>query len=96
MCSSDLANKKWMRGVHGVPAPGGTALWPPRARPLGPLRAAVPAPVRGPCSRQREPRPGSRGLGAASRSPVCPNAFPCAQPHARGDYSWFLINFKLH
>jgi hypothetical protein len=24
-----------------------------------------------------------------------PNTFPRAQPHARGDYSWFLVNFKL-
>jgi hypothetical protein len=27
--------------------------------------------------------------------PFTPNAFPRAQPHARGDYSWFLVSFKL-
>ena len=75
--------------VRGVPAPSGAAPWPPRVRPLGPLRATVLAPVGGPCPRQRGPRRGSRGLGAASRSPVYPNAFPRAQPHARGDL--FLV-----
>jgi hypothetical protein len=59
---------------------------------LGPLRATVPAPVRGPCLRQRGPpawltwpRRGLRGLAL----PRLPNAFPRGQPHARGDL--FLV-----
>jgi hypothetical protein len=74
--------------ARGVPAPGGAAPWPPRVRSLGPLRAVL-ASVRGPCPRQRGPRRDSRGLGAASRSPVYPNVFPRVQPHARGDL--FLV-----
>jgi hypothetical protein len=63
-----------------VLAPGGAAPWPPHVRPLGPLRTAVPAPVRGPCPRQRGPRRGSRGLAL----PRLPQHVPaCAAPRAR-------------
>jgi hypothetical protein len=75
--------------ARDVSAPGGEAPWPPRVRPLGPQRAAVSALERGPCTRQRGPWRSSRGHGAASRSPIYPNAFPHAQPHTCGDL--FLV-----
>jgi hypothetical protein len=86
-----------------APAPptaaSGAAPWPPRAWPLAPLRAAVPAPVRGPCPLQHGPparflaRPGAARVASARRArprtPRSPNAFPHAQPHAHGDL--FLV-----
>jgi hypothetical protein len=89
--------------------PGGVAVLvhcarrpdPRRRGSLAPSRAAVPAPVRGPCPRQRGPPArflraswcGSRGLGAAYaawRSPRLPNTFPRAHPHARSDLFLFF------
>jgi hypothetical protein len=70
--------------TRGVPTPSGAAPWPPRVRPLGPLRVAVPAPVRGPLpstvwTRARLARP-RRGLAL----PRLPQYVPaCAAPHAR-------------
>jgi hypothetical protein len=63
--------------------PPGAAALPPTQR-LDPLRAASR-----PSAWLAWPR---RGLALP---PFTLNAFPRAQPHARGDYSWFLVNFKL-
>jgi hypothetical protein len=43
------------------------------------------------------PAPGVARVALAQprAPPFTPNAFPRAQPHARSDYSWLLINFKL-
>jgi hypothetical protein len=90
--------------ARGVPAPGGATPRPPRAWPLGPLCAAVPAPVRGPCPRQRGPRRGSsrvpariawprRGLHGLA-PPVHPARSRVRSPTHAVIYSWFLINFK--
>jgi hypothetical protein len=80
------------------------------ARPLPLPAAASPAPRRGslpparPLPQRAAPAParGVLALGVACVAlawprapPFTPNAFPRAQPHARGDYSWFLVNFKL-
>jgi hypothetical protein len=77
--------------ARGIPAPGGAASWPPRARPLSPLRAAVSASVCGPYPRQRGPlaRP-LRAARVASARPARPRSPPftqrvpsCAAPRAR-------------
>jgi hypothetical protein len=72
--------------------------------PLPPPRGSAPRPrcgVPGPCARPR-PLRGVPALGVARVAsarprapPFTPDAFPRAQPHARGDYSCFLVNFKL-
>jgi hypothetical protein len=70
-----------------APPPPGAAVLAPAARLPGPLRAAVPAPVRGPCLRQRGPparslRASRRGHGAASRPPFTQRVPACAAPCA--------------
>jgi hypothetical protein len=52
----------------------------PAARLPVPLRATVPAPVRGPCLRQRGPQRGSRSLDAPPFTQCVPT---WAAPHAR-------------
>jgi hypothetical protein len=71
-------------------APGAT-------RRLGPRRG-----VPGPCARPWPPARGVPALGVVCVAlawprapPFTPNAFSRAEPHARGDYSWFLVSFKL-
>jgi hypothetical protein len=87
---------------------GGAAPGPPCSRggapaPLPCSRGAAPgaaslAPARRPQPLRAASRPSAwlawprRGLALPQ---FTPNAFPRAQPHARGDYSWFLVNFKL-
>jgi hypothetical protein len=79
---------------RGGPAPSAVA------RPPG-VAALPPGVVPGPCA-ALAPAHGVPALGLACVTsarprapPFTPNAFPRAQPHACGDYSWFLINFKL-
>jgi hypothetical protein len=90
------------RGPALLPCSCGTA--PGAARPPAPARRLGPRRgVLGPCARSRPLRAAShpsawlawprRGLALP---PFTPNTFPRAQPHLRGDYSWFLVNFKLH
>jgi hypothetical protein len=69
----------------------------PSSRGAAPRRG-----VPGPCARPRPPARGIPALGVARMSlawprapPFTRNAFPRAQPHACGDYSWFLVSFKL-
>jgi hypothetical protein len=64
--------------------------------------AALPLVWRSAPARPRPPARGVPALGVARVAlawprapPFTPNAFPRAQPHARGDYSWFLVSFKL-
>jgi hypothetical protein len=85
------------------PRPADAATLPPAQRP-GPQRG-VPGPSlpeRCPLRAAPAPARGVPALGVARVAsarpralPFTPNVFPRAQPHARGDYPWFLINFKL-
>jgi hypothetical protein len=79
---------------------GPDVVHPPPAR--SPAVALPPARWPGPPARFPAPAHGIPALGVARVAsarprapPFTPNAFPRAQPHACGDYSWFLINFKL-
>jgi hypothetical protein len=88
---------------RGPPAPA------PSAQCGSAPSAAASARRRAPCPRRvapgARPRPPARGvpaLGVARVAlawprapPFTPSVFPHAQPHARGDYSFFFVSFKL-
>jgi hypothetical protein len=78
------------------------AALPPARRPGPPARSLAPRCGPRPLRAAPAPARGVPALGVAHVAsarphapPFTPNAFPRAQPHARGDYSWFLVNFKL-
>jgi hypothetical protein len=70
---------------------------PGTARRPQPLRAALAPGAASPAPARGVPALGVARVALAwpLAPPFTPNVFPRAQPHARGDYSWFLVSFKL-